>query len=66
MAKQSMSLLEQLFKQALDRDPDFMRTAIQKGAQDVMDLEVAAVVGADYHERSEERTNQRNGYRPQN
>jgi putative transposase len=34
------------------------------GLQQLIELEASAVVGADRHERSEERTNYRNGYRP--
>ena len=34
------------------------------GLQQLIELEASAVVGADRHERSEERVNQRNGYRP--
>ena len=34
------------------------------GLQQLINLEATAVIGADRHERSEERTNHRNGYRP--
>jgi putative transposase len=34
------------------------------GLQQLIELEASAVVGADRHERSEERVNHRNGYRP--
>ena len=34
------------------------------GLQQLIELEASAAVGADRHERSEERTNYRNGYRP--
>ena len=34
------------------------------GLQQLIELEAAAVIGADRHEQTEERTNYRNGYRP--
>lgn len=45
-------------------DADFLRDLIQDAAQRLMDIEVAAVCGAGLGERSPERENQRNGYRP--
>ena len=35
-----------------------------RGLQQLIELEVAAVLGADRHERTEERLGYRNGYRP--
>ena len=44
---------------------DFLRELlIQDAAQRLMDIEVAAVCGAGHGERSPNRENQRNGYRP--
>ena len=37
---------------------------MRHGLQQLIELEVAAVLGADRHERSEERLGYRNGYRP--
>jgi transposase-like protein len=37
---------------------------VRHGLQQLIELEVAAVLGADRHERSEERIGYRNGYRP--
>ena len=37
---------------------------MRRGLQQLIELEVAAVLGADRHERSEERLGYRNGYRP--
>ena len=37
---------------------------VRHGLQQLIELEVAAVLGADRHERSEERPGYRNGYRP--
>jgi len=45
-------------------DADFLRELIQDAAQRLMDIEVAAVCGAGHGERSPDRENQRNGYRP--
>jgi putative transposase len=45
-------------------DGDFLRDLIQDAAQRLMDIEVAAVCGAGHGERSPDRENQRNGYRP--
>jgi hypothetical protein len=45
-------------------DADFLRELIQDAAQRLMDIEVAAVCGAGHRERSPDRENQRNGYRP--
>ena len=37
---------------------------VRHGLQQLIELEVTAVLGADRHERSEERVGYRNGYRP--
>jgi putative transposase len=37
---------------------------VRHGLQQLIELEVAAVLGADRHQRSEERLGYRNGYRP--
>ena len=37
---------------------------VRHGLQQLIELEVAAVLGADRHERSEDRLGYRNGYRP--
>ena len=37
---------------------------VRRGLQQRVELEVAAVIGAERHERSEERLGYRNGYRP--
>ena len=44
-------------------DADFLRDMIQFAAQRIMDLEVEALCGAGYGERSETRSNKRNGHR---
>lgn len=45
-------------------DADFLRELIQDAAQRLMDIEVSALCGAGHGERTPERENQRNGYRP--
>ncbi len=45
-------------------DTDFLRELIQDAAQRLVDIEVSAACGAGHGERSSERENQRNGYRP--
>ena len=44
-------------------DAGFLRQMIGYAAQRLMDLELEGLCGAGYGERSDERTNQRNGYR---
>ncbi len=44
-------------------DAELLREMVGFAAQRLMDLEVEALTGASYRERSEERTNHRNGYR---
>jgi putative transposase len=43
---------------------DFLRRALEQMLHQIMEAEVAAQVGASLHERSDERTTWRNGYRP--
>ena len=43
---------------------DFLRKGLERLLHQVMEAEVSAQVGAALHERSEERTTWRNGYRP--
>ena len=42
---------------------DWLRTVVERVAQEVMEAEVGAQIGAGRYERTEERTTQRNGYR---
>jgi transposase-like protein len=43
---------------------DTIRTSLEWILQQLIEAEVTAVIGARPHERSESRTNQRNGHRP--
>lgn len=59
----SMALLDLLRKAAAEPDLDFLREAMATMSQALMEAEVEAHLGAGRHERSDERTGQRNGYR---
>src|SRR5579864_6370085 len=58
-----MALLATLRKAGLDQDVDFLREGVRVLAEAVMDAEVTQHLGAAPHERTAERTGQRNGYR---
>ena len=61
MTEDRMALLELAEKHA---DGDFLRELGQWTLQRLMELEAQTLCGAKPHERSEDRVNQRNGYRP--
>ena len=63
MATDRMALLEQLGNAAAGGDVDFLRTAVKTLAEVLMELEVAAKLGADPHERTVDRVGYRNGHR---
>jgi len=63
MAGDRMALLEQLGKAASGGDVDFLRQSVKAMAEALMELEVAAQLGADPHQRTAERTGYRNGHR---
>jgi len=52
-----------LHEQLEQASPDLLRGMVRSFAQALMSAEADAVCGADYGERSDERTNTRNGYR---
>ena len=58
-----MALLELLRKAELEHDADFLRDGVRVLSQALLELEVTQHVGAERHERTLERTGQRNGYR---
>ena len=58
-----MALLDLLRKAQLERDADFLREGARVLSQALMELEVTQHVGAERHERTAERTGQRNGHR---
>ena len=56
--------LQRLLRKAqLEHDADFLRESVRVLSQALMELEVEEHIGAGRHERSPERTGQRNGYR---
>lgn len=57
-----MTLLDVLRKEELP-DGDFLREAVRRMVQELMDVEVTALVGAEPYERTAERATQRNGHR---
>src|SRR5574340_27373 len=63
MAADRMALLEQVMSAAHAGDVDFLRHAVKTMAEALMELEVAAKLGADRHERTPGRTGYRNGHR---
>jgi transposase-like protein len=58
-----MALLDQLGRAAAGGDLDFLRQSVKTMAEALMELEVAAKLGADPHQRTAERTGYRNGHR---
>jgi len=58
-----MALLELLCKAGMDGDADFLREGVKVMGQALMELEVSQHIGAERHERTPDRTGQRNGYR---
>jgi len=63
MAADRIALLEQVGNAARTGDVDFLRHAVKTMAEALMELEVAAKLGAAPHERSPDRTGYRNGHR---
>src|SRR5512146_2086955 len=61
-ATASIDAIEWLRKQ-VEAAPDGLRTMLTEMVNLLMSAEIAGVCGAGYGERSEERTNSRNGYR---
>lgn len=58
-----MALTELLRKAELDPEQDLLREGLRVLAQGLMELEVTQHVNAERHQRTAERTGQRNGYR---
>lgn len=63
MAKPRMDFSTFVSKLLEEQDGDILREGVRVLAQAVMDAEVTALVGAERHERSEDRTAYRNGTR---
>jgi transposase-like protein len=64
MADEMRMALETLLRKAqMEHDADFLRDGVRVLSEALMELEVTQYVGAERHERTPERTGQRNGYR---
>jgi putative transposase len=64
MADEMRMALERLLRKAdLEQDVDFLREGARVFSEALMEAEVPRHVGAERHERTSERTGQRNGYR---
>lgn len=63
MAKHRMDLATFVGKPLEEQDGDVLREGVRVLAQALMDTEVTALVGAERHERTEDRTGYRNGSR---
>ena len=64
MVENTMDALAWLRKQLEQASPDLLREMVQGFAEALMGAEADALCGAAYGERSAERVNTRNGYRP--
>jgi len=64
MAEERIDLFEGLHKAVESAAPDLLRELLQAMVVTLMGAEVDALCGAGYGERSPERVNARNGYRP--
>ena len=64
MADEMRMALETLLRKAqMEHDADFLREGARVLGEALMELEVTQYVGAERHERTPDRTGQRNGYR---
>ncbi len=64
MVTPSMDVMGWLRKQVAEADSDLLREMVRVFAETLMGAETAALCNAGYGERTPERTNARNGYRP--
>uniref|UniRef100_UPI000A974611 transposase n=1 Tax=Alicyclobacillus acidiphilus TaxID=182455 RepID=UPI000A974611 len=63
-SRDKIALLELIRKIGLeDGDVDFLKEGLKVLTQAVMEAEVSSLIGAERYERSDKRTNSRNGYR---
>ena len=63
MADPTMDPIAIIRKQLEEADPDLLRDLLHGVVQELMSAEVDGIAGANYRERTPERTNRRNGYR---
>lgn len=63
MTDPTIALKEYLYNIGMNKDADFLRQGVELLSQLLMEVEVEQQIGAKKHERSEERSNYRNGTR---
>jgi len=63
MTEPTIALKEYLYNIGMEKDADFLRQGVELLSQLLMEAEVEHQVGAKKHERTEKRSNYRNGYR---
>lgn len=63
MTDPTIALKEYLYNLGMNKDADFLRQGVELLSQLLMEVEVEQQVGAKKHERTEKRSNHRNGYR---
>jgi transposase-like protein len=63
MTKKKVDQIDGLSKMLVEEHGDVLREILARSLRQVMEAEVEHLCGAEYGERSEERTNARNGYR---
>jgi len=63
MAERSVAFPEEFRKYVEGAEPDLLRSLLQTMIEMLMNAEADSICGADYRQRSEDRKNQRNGYR---
>ena len=66
MTEATIALKEYLYNLGMEKDADFLRQGVELLSQLLMELEVEQQIGAKKHERTEERSNYRNGTRKRN
>ena len=63
-ASESVNPVDLLREQLEGASPDLLRAMVKTFAEALMSAEADAICGAEYGQRSDERVNSRNGYRP--
>jgi transposase-like protein len=63
MTEPTIALKEYLYNLGMEKDADFLRQGVELLSQLLMEVEVEQQIGAKKHERTEERSNYRNGSR---
>ena len=66
MTEPTIALKEYLYNLGMEKDADFLRQGVELLSQLLMEVEVEQQIGAKKHERTEERSNYRNGTRKRN